>query len=196
MIVGRLPHAHHRIQVCLLRQHRQCLVDQLAIDHHRVAEQQHDVFQSLLACVGVLGGVLDHLTMIDMIAAQLLGADNDLTPQLASDGHDLRRVGRDIGARHARRLARGLDRIGDERLPAQRQDVLVADRFAARSRSNDGNVHAMAPGGRAARRWEKNRQPGRWPRSRSICSSTSIAPWPISTYKVEVSLRATRGWNL
>ena len=61
--------------------------------------------------------------------------------EFAGDGGDLLVIGRDDDLIEQAALLRRLDRVGDDRLAAERADVLARDPFAAAARRDDSDLH-------------------------------------------------------
>ena len=116
------------------------MVDELAVDHHGVAQQQDDVGELGSPCGHVLDRVPDDVAVVDLVSRQLLRARDHLAAHAPRHLGDRLAVGGDVDGIDARRVERRLQRIGDQRPAAHRVHVLVPDRLAAGAGGDDGGV--------------------------------------------------------
>ena len=87
-------------------------------------------------------GVPDDVSMVHRVAAELVGALEDLGAGVEGGGGDRFAVGRDEHGVDSLGFLRRGDRVGDERPAGDRVDVLVADRLAAGAGGDDRGVHS------------------------------------------------------
>jgi hypothetical protein len=141
VIIGGLPHRHHRVELLALVEDPEREIDDLAVDVHGVAEQEDDVLEVFDAGIDVLDGVLDHDAMVDRVPAELVRPRDDLRAGRARRFGDGVTVGRHPDLADPLGGLRGLDRVVDHRLSHHGQDVLVDDGLGAGTGGDDGNVH-------------------------------------------------------
>src|SRR3972149_463711 len=77
MVVLGLPYTHHTIRLRVFIQHRQGLVDQLPIHHHRVTQQNNDVRKFWYLRRNLEDGVLDNVPMMGRIPTQVVWSPQD-----------------------------------------------------------------------------------------------------------------------